>query len=570
MSLVVNLIVTFLYQANQYIVAPTSAEYAHRLGMTAAMSGLIIGLSPAAALVSSLLYSQWTNTSFRQPLLLCVVCAVSGNILYGAALQHNSVLMMVIGRLLVGFGCPRVISRRYIADHVSLGDRLIASGQFVSAGALGLVFGPLMASLIRRCGLSFQWTWPIVGTVLRYETVTAPGWIMAVLWLLSLIAILTGFEEPVLIEATSNSTEASPADDLHLKSAFPSMTELIQEAREPWMTEMVQRRSSINLLSSGRDDERSSLLAKPSHPSMPPAPRVQDDGHFADPSQHVLRQVQGLQQMHMRSNYGARDSVQVNPSSTMPSRSASFAKVDTTEDSSARSPVSMFQCWCAWMTFISVEVHVVLFVYFANKVGQELVISSMPLLLRTCFAWEDEAAGYFMALVGALVVPTNILIHRMGGEAEERDSLLALTYWSILFAALVCHFTSAVWGGYTLLQYLLGTAGLFILLNAIEGVVMSLLSKLIAPELARSTCNSGLLATEAGTIGRVVGDALITFFGNAKHGADLTTVVASTSSVAVAISSDSTQVVNHLFFPVLGMLLLTVGLINAAYDRLID
>eukprot|EP01040_Poterioochromonas_malhamensis_P025747 gene25747-32190_t len=164
--------------------------------MTAAMSGMIIGFSPAAALVSSLAYSKWSNYSFKSPLIACITCATLGNILYGAALQCNSVPMIFLGRLLVGFGGPRVISRRYIADHVSLQDRLIASGQFVSAGALGLVFGPLLASLMER----WQWhfTWQSLGTTwVLYESVTAPGWTMALFWFLSLVAVVVWFEEPL-------------------------------------------------------------------------------------------------------------------------------------------------------------------------------------------------------------------------------------------------------------------------------------------------------------------------------------------------------------------------------------
>ena len=52
-GLFINLLVTFLYMANQYVVAPTSAQYSYIMGESEAMSGLIIGLSPAAALVSA-------------------------------------------------------------------------------------------------------------------------------------------------------------------------------------------------------------------------------------------------------------------------------------------------------------------------------------------------------------------------------------------------------------------------------------------------------------------------------------------------------------------------------------
>eukprot|EP00968_Pinguiococcus_pyrenoidosus_P000249 scaffold13_cov241-Pinguiococcus_pyrenoidosus.AAC.22 len=46
-----------------------------------------------------------------------------------------------------------------------------------------------------------------------------------------------------------------------------------------------------------------------------------------------------------------------------------------------------------------------------------------------------------------------------------------------------------------------------------EGVDTSLMSKVIPASLAMGTFNSGLLATQVGTIGRVLGDLLITGIG---------------------------------------------------------
>lgn len=118
-GLYVNLLITFLYLANQYVVAPTSGEYARLLGMSSALSGLIIGLTPAAALLSSLLYSMWSNYSFKDPIICCIVCAFVGNVFYGMALQWDAPWMILVGRLLTGFGGPRVISRRYIVGKPS-------------------------------------------------------------------------------------------------------------------------------------------------------------------------------------------------------------------------------------------------------------------------------------------------------------------------------------------------------------------------------------------------------------------------------------------------------------------
>jgi hypothetical protein len=195
-GLYINLFVTFVYLANQYVVAPTSGEYARLVGMTPAMSGVIIGLCPAAALVSSLLYSYWSNHSFKQPLLVCIACGILGNLVYAAALQCDSSYMLILGRLLTGFGGPRVISRRYIADHVPAEKRLLASSEFVTAGAMGLACGPLISSLVERSGLTFRWMAFGGRTLVWYQPETAPGWIMALLWLIALALVIPFFAEP--------------------------------------------------------------------------------------------------------------------------------------------------------------------------------------------------------------------------------------------------------------------------------------------------------------------------------------------------------------------------------------
>jgi MFS family permease len=110
--------------------------------------------------------------------------------------------MLLAGRLITGFGGPRVISRRYIADHVPSERRLVASSQFVTAGALGLAAGPLISSLVERSGLEYRWqVTGLLGTdrevtVWWYQAETAPGWIMAALWLIAGILVIVLFTEP--------------------------------------------------------------------------------------------------------------------------------------------------------------------------------------------------------------------------------------------------------------------------------------------------------------------------------------------------------------------------------------
>ena len=91
----------------------------------------------------------------------------------------------------------------------------------------------------------------------------------------------------------------------------------------------------------------------------------------------------------------------------------------------------------------------ILLVYLVNKVGQELVVSSAPMLTKVLFHWTNEAVGYYMAIIGAFVVPTNIIVHSMVKEADERDTLKTLTILAMVGVALVCYLP--IMGEYTLL-----------------------------------------------------------------------------------------------------------------------
>ncbi len=62
---------------------------------------------------------------------------------------------------------------------------------------------------------------------------------------------------------------------------------------------------------------------------------------------------------------------------------------------------------------------------------------------------------------------------------------------------------------YSVYQYMVFGVGVFISANCLEGVNMSMLSKVIPTSLAKGTFNSGFLATEAGTFARSVGDVIM-------------------------------------------------------------
>eukprot|EP00957_Ditylum_brightwellii_P070335 5343298-Ditylum_brightwellii.AAC.1 len=54
-----NVVSTFIYMTNYYVVAPMSRLYMAHLGSTEALSSIIIDMTPWAALVSSIVYNMY-------------------------------------------------------------------------------------------------------------------------------------------------------------------------------------------------------------------------------------------------------------------------------------------------------------------------------------------------------------------------------------------------------------------------------------------------------------------------------------------------------------------------------
>eukprot|EP00536_Pseudo-nitzschia_multiseries_P008129 jgi/Psemu1/240912/estExt_Genewise1.C_2010016 len=188
LSSMLNLVSTFLYMTNYYIVAPSVGNYALRLGSDESMSGYIIGMTPNAALIATVLYGFWSNYSYKKPLIFAAVSSFCGNIFYALALRYSSINMVLIGRFLVGFGSARSINRRYIADVFSKADRTAASADFVTYAALGMAAGPAAAAGVGH--LHFD------ASNLLWSDVNASSWIMVVVWGAFVVSLVAFFEEP--------------------------------------------------------------------------------------------------------------------------------------------------------------------------------------------------------------------------------------------------------------------------------------------------------------------------------------------------------------------------------------
>ena len=156
LGLLLNLLSAFLYCMNYYIVEPSSTKYVNALGASDNFSGLLIGMMPIAALSSAIVFSIWTNHSFRAPLLTSGTCLIVGNVLYASALKHGSIVVALTGRFITGLGGPKCIVRRYMADTVPITLRTGVNAAFGMSIAVGSALGPASAIFVDQFYFTFK------------------------------------------------------------------------------------------------------------------------------------------------------------------------------------------------------------------------------------------------------------------------------------------------------------------------------------------------------------------------------------------------------------------------------
>ncbi|KZV55858.1 hypothetical protein F511_26292 [Dorcoceras hygrometricum] len=415
MSLLLNLVNTFLYMVNTYIIVPTADDYSMSLGAAATVCGIVIGSMAVAQLFSSVYFSAWSNKSYFRPLIFSSIVLFVGNLMYALAYDLNSISVLLIGRLFCGLGSARAVNRRYISDCVPLKIRMQASAGFVSASALGMACGPALAGLL-------QTNFKIHGITFNQDTL--PGWVMALGWLMYLIWLWISFREP--------------AHEIEISDDHEDQQETSAEQ------DKVEKGLAQPLLTSAENED--------------------DDGD---------------------------------------------EECDTSEASSEESRRTANSLAAAYR-LLTPSVKVQLLIYFMLKYAMEILLSESSVVTTYYFGWTTSTVSIFLACLGLTVLPVNIIVGSyISNMYQDRQILLASEI--VVFLGILFSFQFII--PYSVPQYVCAGLVMFVSAEVLEGVNLSLLSRVMSSRLSRGTYNGGLLSTEAGTIARVIADATITLAG---------------------------------------------------------
>lgn len=154
----------------------------------------------------------------------------------------------------------------------------------------------------------------------------------------------------------------------------------------------------------------------------------------------------------------------------------------------------------------NIPVMVTLVVYMVLKMVLEAVLSSEANLTAFYFGWEGNIMGVHLTILALLILPVNFSIAYLAKWYFDRELIIGLLVAMLGGCIVIYQYQDE---DYTLWQYLIGSAILFVCASALEAPNMALLSKVIPLSWRKGIVNVGLLATESGTLGRVIGDFLL-------------------------------------------------------------
>lgn len=144
------------------------------------------------------------------------------------------------------------------------------------------------------------------------------------------------------------------------------------------------------------------------------------------------------------------------------------------------------------------------------KYAMEIILAESSLITTFYFIWSTTNVAIFLACLGLTVLPINTIVGScMSSIFEERQVLLASQI--VVCLGIILSFHAIV--PYSVLQYVCSALITFVAAEVLEGVNLSLLSRVMSSRLSRGTYNGGLLSTEAGTLARVIADGTITLAG---------------------------------------------------------
>ncbi|KAK4262707.1 hypothetical protein QN277_028236 [Acacia crassicarpa] len=291
---------------------------------------------------------------------------------------------------------------------------------------------------------------------LTFNQNTLPGWVMSVAWLVYLVWLWITFKEPVRDEVEENHVP-------HQSNAENHIDALEEGVKQP-------------------------LLINPMLTNHVP--------HQSNAENHIDALEEGVKQPLLITSERKEDE-------------DADQDYDDSEEApeESRKPANSLR---SAYRLLTPSVKVQLLIYFMLKYAMEVLLSESSVITTYYFNWSTSSVAIFLACLGLTVLPVNIIVGSyISNMFEDRQILLV----SQIMVCVGIFLSFNIFFPYTQPQYICSGLVMFVSAEVLEGVNLSLLSRVMSSRLSRGTYNGGLLSTEAGTLARVVADVTITLAG---------------------------------------------------------
>jgi len=202
-SLFLMLSTVMLVGMNFTINVTTAEDYASRLDAEN-LKGLMIGVMPLCNLLTlGLLPRMLKVLTIKPVLLMMAVGAVFANVLYSLAGLTHFKWTLIVSRCMMGVFGRASLPNIYISQTVGIKRRSEAYFYYSAMNILGYALGPFAAAILEYFVKSIH----VHNLVLDSDT--APGWAMAVLYLLFIVLVAAVFED-LPLEATCPKAGGAP------------------------------------------------------------------------------------------------------------------------------------------------------------------------------------------------------------------------------------------------------------------------------------------------------------------------------------------------------------------------
>lgn len=141
LNVIISLMHTFFYMFIYSSTLSTNSSLIKSFGSDPVLSGLIMGMTPLFAISSTVICSKWTITSYKRPMVFTTICYIFGNFLYAFSAYFKSLMILAIGRSLIGLGSGRMVNRRYLIEFIPKTELSKYSLYYIMFGALGMSAG---------------------------------------------------------------------------------------------------------------------------------------------------------------------------------------------------------------------------------------------------------------------------------------------------------------------------------------------------------------------------------------------------------------------------------------------